>query len=103
MANEYPFVKRCSKHVNDHEYKFHSSICYINLSCAHREIKDVRDNVGRDKHKAAKKNQDSKFKHSYFNLMILPICYYYSFLGLLYFYRKKCSACFMYSVCSIHS
>ena len=23
MANEYPLIKSCSKHVNEHEYKFH--------------------------------------------------------------------------------
>ena len=67
MANEYPFIKRCSKHVNDREYKFHCSICNVNLSCAHGRISDVKDHVGRIKHKAPKKNQDSKF---YFNLII---------------------------------
>ena len=57
MANEHPFIKRCSKHVNDYEYKFHCSICNINLSCNHGGINYMRDHVGKDKHKAAKKNQ----------------------------------------------
>ena len=35
MANEYAFIKRCSKNVNDHECKFHCSIRNINLSYAH--------------------------------------------------------------------
>ena len=56
MANEYPFIKRCSKHVNDHEYEFYCTIRNVNLSCAHGRISDVKDHVGRDKHKAAKKN-----------------------------------------------
>ena len=55
MANEYPFIKRCSKHVNDHEYKFHCSTYNFNLPYAHGGINDVTDHVGRDKHKAAKK------------------------------------------------
>ena len=38
-------------------------MCNVNLSCAHGGINDVRDHVGKDKHKAAKKNQD-------FNLML---------------------------------
>ena len=77
MANESPFIKRYPKHVNDHEYEIHFSICNVNLSCAHGGINDVRDHVGRDKPKAAKKkkkkkkvkNQDSKFKHFHFNVM----------------------------------
>ena len=38
MANEYPFIKRYSKNVNDHECKFHCSIRNINLSYAHGGI-----------------------------------------------------------------
>ena len=56
IGNEYPFIKKCSKLVNDHEYKLHCSICNVNLSCTHGGINDVRNHVGRDKHKAAKKN-----------------------------------------------
>ena len=63
MTNEYPFIKICSEHVNDHEYKFR-------LSCTHREINNVRGHIGRDKCKTAKKNQGSKFKHIHFNLML---------------------------------
>ena len=68
MTNEYPFVYKCSKHVNDHEYKFHCSICNVYLSCAQGRICDVKEHVGRDK--AEKINQDSKFKHFYVNLTI---------------------------------
>ena len=38
MANEDPFIKRCSKNVNDRECKFHCSIRNINLSYAHGGI-----------------------------------------------------------------
>ena len=57
MANEYSFIKRCSKHVNNHENKFDCSICNVRLPCTHGGINDVKDHVGRDKHKAAKKNK----------------------------------------------
>ena len=69
MANEHPFIKRCSKHVNDYEYKFHCSICNINLSCNHGGINYMRDHVGKDKHKAAKKNQTVSSSTFIFNLM----------------------------------
>ena len=54
-GNEYPFIKKCSKLVNDHEYKLHCSICHANLSCTHGGINDVRNHVRRDKHKAQRK------------------------------------------------
>ena len=38
---------------------------HYNLSCG--GINDARDHVERDKHKAANKNQDSKFRHFHCN------------------------------------
>ena len=38
MADDFPFIKRCSKHVNDHECKFHCSLNNVNLSYAHGGI-----------------------------------------------------------------
>ena len=43
MANEYPFIKRCSKHENDHE--FHCSIRNVNFSCTHGDVSAVKDHV----------------------------------------------------------
>ena len=59
--------KTCPR--NDHEHKFHCSICNVNLCYAHGRIDDAKDHVGRDKHKAVKKNQDSALEHFYFNLI----------------------------------
>ena len=81
-TKEYSFIKKCSKNVHDHEYKFHCSICNLNLSCAHGGIQDVRDHLNRDKHKAAKKSYDSQF---IFYITILISCYIF---GQLYFGRE---------------
>ena len=43
MANEYPFIERCSKHENDHE--FHCLIPNVNFSCAHGDVSAMKDYV----------------------------------------------------------
>ena len=50
------FYQKIFKTSKCQEYKLHCSICNFNLSCTHGGINDVRYHVGRDKHKAAKKN-----------------------------------------------
>lgn len=42
---EYPFIKACSSSLKDHLYKFHCSLCNVNISCAHGGISDVREHI----------------------------------------------------------
>ena len=58
---KYSFIARCSKSVNNFEFKFHCTTCNTDLSCAHGGIYDVEIHVKSDKHKDAGKNLQSKY------------------------------------------
>ena len=44
----YPFLKACSTHVSEKEYKFHCSSCNSNLSCALGGINDVAKHASKE-------------------------------------------------------
>lgn len=44
----YPFLKACSTHVSEKEYKFHCSCCNSNLSCAQGGINDVAKHASKE-------------------------------------------------------
>ena len=56
MANDYPFIQKCTSSIADNEYKFHCTTCNVNLSCAYGGMSDVKDHVKTEKHRIAERN-----------------------------------------------
>ena len=110
---EYPFIKACSSSLKDHLYKFHCSLCNVNISCAHGGMMSpqilslivfaenihlnlnrptkiavcapgFREHIATSNHKTAHRNCQSKFNpHGHVVLEVISNIYHQQLLGSL--------------------